>query len=418
MLKRIEGGVIMRVVVVGGGAAGLTAAGTAAANGHDVTLFERNSRPARKLLLTGKGRCNVTNNQHDLDNLIAAVPVNGRFLYGAFSRLMPSGTIDFFESLGVPLKVERGGRVFPVSDSSRDIADALVKFAASNGVKTVFERVKELVTEDGAVSGVKTFEGTSTAADKVIIATGGLSYPQTGSTGDGYDIARSAGHKIVSPKPSLVPLCAHEGFCSQLMGLSLKNISIKVIDTDKNSVIYNDFGELIFTHFGLSGPVILSASSHMREMRRKKYVISIDLKPALSIERLDARILRDFSENLNKNFINALNGLLPKKLVPVVVKLSGIGASQKTNQITKEQRGRLAALLKDFRVTITDFRPIDEAVITSGGIDVSEIDPKTMESKLMRGLFFAGEVIDVDAFTGGYNLQIAFSTGSLAGMSV
>jgi predicted Rossmann fold flavoprotein len=406
------------VIVVGGGASGLMAAGTAAANGSSVTLLERNDRPARKVLVTGKGRCNVTNSCKELDKLIEAVPVNGRFLYGAFSRFMPSDTINFFESLGVPLKVERGNRVFPVSDSARDIADALVRFASENGVKTVKARAKELIIENGAVRGVKSFDGRVFHADSVIIATGGMSYPQTGSTGDGYEIARAAGHTVVPPKPSLVPLCAHEGFCPQLMGLTLKNIAIKVINTETNGIVYNDFGELLFTHFGVSGPVVLSASSHMRDMSRKKFVISIDLKPVLTVEQLDARILRDFSESLNRNFINSLNSLLPKKLVPVVVRLSGIAPSQKTNQITREQRRRLAELLKDFRVTVTGFRPVDEAVITSGGVDVSEIDPKTMESRLIGGLFFAGEVIDVDAYTGGFNLQIAFSTGHLAGMSV
>ena len=404
------------VLVIGGGAAGLMAAGTAAQSGKKTLLLERNARTGRKLLLTGQGRCNVTNNCPDIGELISNVPENGRFLYSAFSRFMPYDTMSFFENLGVPLKTERGNRVFPVSDKAVDIADALYDFINNNSVILRQARVKKLLIKDAAVNGVTDENGNDYFADSVIIATGGLSYPKTGSDGDGYKLAAQAGHNIIEPKPSLVALNAHDGFCSALQGLSLKNISIKVSDTDKQKVIYTDFGEMLFTHFGVSGPVILSASSHMREMKPKKYVISIDLKPALSPEKLDARILRDFSENINKNFINALDSLLPKKLVPVVVKRSGIPASTKANQITKKQRAALAELLKNFTVTITGFRPIDEAVITSGGVKVSEIDPKTMESKLVGGLFFAGEVIDVDAYTGGFNLQIAFSTGYLAGI--
>ena len=407
-----------QVLVIGGGAAGLMAAGAAASKGCKVTLLERNDKLGRKLAITGKGRCNVTNSCPLVSDVIRNIPVGGRFLYGALTRFTTDDTMEFFERRGVPLKIERGNRVFPVSDNAFDIVDALNRFITENRVKRVTARAVGLSMSEDRVLGAVTEDKKEYLADAVIVATGGLSYPQTGSTGDGYDLARAAGHTIVPLKPSLVPLCAHEGFCSQLMGLSLRNVAVKVIDTEKDSAIYTDFGELLFTHFGVSGPVILSASSHMREMRRKKYVISIDLKPALTIEQLDARILRDFSESLNKNFINSLNSLLPKKLVPVIVKLSGIAPSQKTNQITKEQRQSLAGLLKNFRVTITDFRPIDEAVITSGGVNVSEIDPKTMESKLVKGLYFAGEVIDVDAYTGGFNLQIAFSTGHLAGMSV
>ena len=407
-----------QLLVIGAGAAGLMAAGTAAQCGVDTVLLERNERPARKVMITGKGRCNVTNACSSLQDLIANVPVNGRFLYSAFSRFMPSDTVDFFESRGIPLKKERGNRVFPVSDKAVDIVDCLVSFAEKSGVKIINGRAAELIIEDGSVRGIRTEDGAEIRAEKVIVATGGVSYPQTGSTGDGYTLAEQAGHTVVPVKPSLVPLEAHEGFCTDLMGLSLRNIAIKVYDTKRsNKVIYEDFGEMLFTHFGVSGPVILSASSHLREMERGRYKIGIDLKPALSEEQLDTRILRDFSENINRNYINALNSLLPKKLVPVIVKLSKIPMATKVNQITKEQRRDLAVLLKNFTVTITGYRPVEEAIITSGGVDTKQINPKTMESKLVEGLYFAGEVIDVDAYTGGFNLQTAFSTGRLAAQS-
>lgn len=406
-----------KVLVIGGGASGLMAACAAAENGAEVVLLERNEKVGRKIMITGKGRCNVTNNCRELNELIAAVPVNGRFLYSAFSRFMPSDTIEFFEDMRVPLKTERGNRVFPESDSAADIVDALFFRAKRSGVEIVRGRAEKLITDSRRVSGVCTFEGDKLYADSVVIATGGLSYPRTGSTGDGYELARQAGHTIVEPKPSLVPLEVHEGFCTKLQGLSLKNVAISVEDTEKHKKVYSDFGEMLFTHFGVSGPMILSASSHMRDMKKGKYKIYIDLKPALTPEQLDTRVLRDFSENVNRNFINALNFLLPKKLVPVIVSLSGIPMGTKVNQITKEQRARLVSLLKRLEMTVTDYRPIDEAVITSGGVRVSEIDPKTMRSKLLDGLYFAGEVIDVDAYTGGFNLQIAFSTGYLAGGS-
>ena len=406
-----------KVLIIGAGAAGLIAAGTASAAGKQVTVLERNERPARKVLITGKGRCNVTNNCKELDELISNVPVNGRFLYSAFSNFMPSDTVELIEDMGVPLKTERGNRVFPVSDKAVDIVDALVEYATGDGAVIVNGRAKELIVKNGEVKGALTFDGEIINADKVIIATGGMSYPQMGSTGDGYDLAKQAGHTIVEPKPSLVPLVAHEGFCTDLMGLSLKNAALRIIDTKRNNkVVYEDFGEMLFTHFGV--PMILSASSHLREMEKGRYLIYIDLKPALSCEQLDARILRDFSENNNKDYINSLGGLLPRKLIPVVVKLSGIKANEKVNQITKEQRNLLVKILKEFKITIKGFRPIDEAIITSGGVKVSEINPKTMESKLIKNLFFAGEVIDVDAYTGGFNLQIAFSTGRLAGENV
>ena len=404
------------LLVIGGGAAGLMAAGTSSHMNAETVVLERNERPARKLMITGKGRCNVTNNCPSLQELISNVPRNGRFLYGAFSRFMPSDVIAFFEDRGVELKTERGNRVFPVSDNAADIVDALVGYTKERA-RFLNGRATKLIVEDNEVRGVETEDGGVIYADKIIIATGGLSYPGTGSTGDGYELARQAGHKITDLVPSLVPLEIHEGFCTDLMGLSLRNTAIKVVDTESGKTIYTDFGEMLFTHFGVSGPMILSASAHMRNMKSGKYRIYIDLKPALTEEQLDARILRDFSENTNKNFINALNSLLPKKLVPVIVKLSGIGLSTKVNQITKEQRKRLVELLKGMSITVTAFRPVAEAIITSGGIDISQINPKTMESKLVRGLYFAGEVIDTDAYTGGFNLQIAFSTGRLAGIS-
>ncbi len=407
-----------KVIVIGAGAAGLMASGVAAENGNDVLVLERNEKAARKVMITGKGRCNVTNNCTMINELIAAVPTNGRFLYGAFSRFMPIDTMEFFEDMGVPLKVERGNRVFPESDRATDIVDALNAFSQDAGAKRIKGRAVDLIIRDGAVKGVITEEGDEYEADSVIIATGGASYPITGSTGDGYDLAKKAGHTIVDLKPSLVPLVCHEGFCSDLQGLSLRNIEISVFDTETYKEVYKDFGEMLFTHYGVSGPVILSASSHLKDVKPRRYEIHIDLKPAITYEQLDKRIQRDFLENSNKNFINALDALLPKKLVPVIVRLCGIKPATKVNQITKEQRATLVNLLKDLKVTVMKFRPLSEAIVTSGGVSVKEIDPKTMESKLCKGLYFAGEVIDVDAYTGGFNLQIAFSTGRLAGESV
>ena len=404
-----------KVLIVGAGAAGLVAAGADSLYGKSVTVIERNDRPGRKVLITGKGRCNVTNNCNELNDLIANVPVNGRFLYSAFSNFMPSDTVELIEDMGVPLKCERGNRVFPVSDKASDIVDALVEYATGDGAVIQKGRVRELIIEDGVLKGVRTEDAEEYYADSVILATGGKSYPLTGSTGDGYALAKQAGHTIIEPKPSLVPLECHEWFCSELMGLSLRNVAIQVTDTQRKKVIYEDFGEMLFTHFGVSGPMILSASSHMRDMQKGKYSISIDLKPALTAEQLDARILRDFSENTNRDFGNALGNLLPRKLIPVVIRLCKIPSKTKVNQITKEERHTLVSLLKDFKVTVTGFRSIDEAIITSGGVKTAEINPKTMESKILPGLFFAGEVIDVDAYTGGFNLQIAFSTGKLAG---
>lgn len=403
------------VLIIGGGAAGLMAAGTVSMTGKSVTVLERNDRPARKVMITGKGRCNVTNNCTELDKLIENVPQNGRFLYSAFSNFMPSDTMELFEDMGVPLKTERGGRVFPVSDKAVDIVDALVSFATDDGAQIVKGRAKELIIENGTVKGAVTYDGEKIFAEKVLIATGGKSYPATGSTGDGYELAKQAGHTVTELKPSLVSLVCHEGFCTDLQGLALKNVSMSVIDSVTNKEIYKDFGEMLFTHFGVSGPMILSAGAHMRNMQRGRYKIYVDMKPGLSYEQLDARILRDFSENNNKNFINSLGGLLPRKMIPVAVKLSGIKPTEKVNQITKEQRHKFAEVLKKSKITVNDFSPIEEAIVTSGGVKVSEIDPKTMESKIVKNLYFAGEVIDVDAYTGGFNLQIAFSTGRLAG---
>ncbi len=408
----------MDLIVIGGGAAGLMAAGTAAKRGLKVTLIERNEKLARKVGITGKGRCNVTNSCPLLNELISNVPVNGRFLYGAFSRFGTDDTIDFFEEMGVPLKIERGNRVFPASDKALDIVDALNRYITVNGVKRKTGRVTELIVEDGVVKGCKTEDGREFFADNVLIATGGMSYPATGSTGDGYALAKQVGHTITELKPSLVPLECHEGWCTDAQGLSLRNVEIRVEDTKTYKDVYKDFGEMLFTHFGVSGPMILSASSHMKNMERGRYVIHIDFKPALSYEQLDKRIQRDLLECSNKNLYNTLSLMLPRKMIPIVVKLSGLNGNIKSNQVTKEMRSALVDLLKDIRLTVTDFRPIDEAIITSGGVSVSEIDPKTMKSKIIDGLYFAGEVIDVDAYTGGFNLQIAFSTGNLAGNSI
>ncbi len=406
------------VLVIGGGAAGCMAAGYAAKNGNSVLLAERNDRIGRKVMITGKGRCNVTNACSLLNELIENVPVNGRFLYGAFSRFMPYDTMDFFEEAGVELKIERGNRVFPVSDKAVEIVDALNSFIKDNGVKKIKARIVKFNTADGRIASAVDEEGNIYEADKYIVATGGKSYPLTGSTGDGYSLAEQCGHTITELKPALVPLTTSDNMTGQLQGLALKNISITVRDNDTYNEIFHDFGELLFTHFGVSGPVILSASSHMKNIRDGKYSIEIDLKPGLSEEKLDARILRDFAENANKSIANALVKLLPHKLIPVIVRLSGIPTDLKVNQITKDMRQELVYLLKHFTVNVSGFRPIEEAIVTSGGVSVKEINPKTMQSTLCDNLYFAGEVIDVDAYTGGFNLQIAFSTGVLAGKSV
>lgn len=406
------------VLVIGGGAAGCMAAGYAAKNGNNVLLAERNDRIGRKVMITGKGRCNVTNACSLLNELIENVPVNGRFLYGAFSRFMPYDTMDFFEEAGVELKIERGNRVFPASDKAVEIVDALNSFINTNGVKKIKARIVKFNITDGHIDSAVDDAGNIYEANQYIIATGGKSYPLTGSTGDGYLLAKQCGHAVTELKPALVPLITSDAWTGQLQGLALKNISITVRDNDTYNEVYNDFGELLFTHFGVSGPVILSASSHMKNMSDGKYSIEIDLKPGLNEDKLNARLLRDFAENANRSISNALVKLLPHKLIPVIVRLSGIPTDLKVNQITKDMRQELIYLLKHFPVNISGFRPIEEAIVTSGGVSVKEINPKTMQSTLCDNLYFAGEVIDVDAYTGGFNLQIAFSTGVLAGKSV
>lgn len=405
-----------RVVIIGAGAAGLLAGATSASQGNDVTIIEKNSRPARKVMITGKGRCNVTNACFDLDELISNVPTNPRFMYSAFSAFMPYDTIALIEDMGCPTKIERGNRVFPLSDRAVDIVDALVKNAKQSGAKIIEGTANHFELEDGRIKAVILDDATSIEGDSFAICTGGASYTSTGSTGDGYKLAKSVGHNIIDVQPSLVSLVASNGYVPKLQGLSLRNISIRLLEGEKE--IYNDFGEMLFTHYGVSGPVILSASAHMKNPKDKAYKIIIDLKPALDDKALDKRIQRDFAENTNKDFINSLSQLLPNKLIPVIVKLSGIEPSTKVNQITKEQRQALVHLLKNLTVNIVDFRPINEAIITSGGVDTKQINPKTMRSKIVDNLYFAGEVIDVDAYTGGFNLQIAFSTGYLCGLNM
>ena len=404
------------VVIIGGGAAGLMAAVTSADNGNNVTLIEKNAKVGRKLMITGKGRCNVCNNC-DIDTLINNIPKNAKFLYSAFSTLSPKDLMEFFENRKVPLKTERGNRVFPVSDKAVDIVDALYNAVIKSGAKIINSTAEKLITSENKVMGVKLQNGDILPADSVILATGGMSYPLTGSTGDGYKMATDLGHSVTELKPSLVPLTIHEGFCTHLSGLSLKNVTLSIFEDGKKKPLFSELGEMLFTHFGISGPLVLSASSHIRYMGKKQYTAFIDLKPALSKEQLDNRVLRDFSEEQNKNFANSLDKLLPKSLIPVIIKLSGIPNDLKVNQITKEQRLKLVDIIKALPLHITGFRPIEEAIITSGGISVKEIDPKTMESKLVSGLYFAGEIIDVDAYTGGFNLQIAFSTGYTAGIN-
>lgn len=405
-----------KTVVIGGGAAGLMAAAESAKSGNEAVIIEKNLKCARKVMITGKGRCNVTNACFELDELISNVPRNPRFLYSAFSAFMPYDTMAFFEELGVPLKTERGNRVFPVSDKACDIVDALVKNAKNCGVKTFHGTVQNFEISDNRITAVILDNGEKIECDSVAVCTGGKSYPATGSTGDGYRLAKSVGHTVTDIYPALVPIVCSNNFIPSLQGLSLKNISIKLIKNGKT--VYTDFGEMLFTHFGVSGPVILSASSHMDGKDCSGYTISIDLKPALDFTQLDKRIQRDFSEMQNKDFINSLSKLLPKKIIPVIVSLSGIPASKKVNEITRQERHNLVKLIKNFEITVSSLFDIDAAVITRGGVSVKEIDPKTMKSKIIDNLSFAGEVIDVDAYTGGFNLQIAFSTGVLCGRNL
>ncbi len=399
-----------KVLVIGAGPAGMTAAGFAAAQGAKVCLVERNPRPGKKLNITGKGRCNITN-ACDMDTLMQNIPGDGRFLYSAFSRFSPQDVMEFFERLGVPVKVERGGRVFPVSDNARDVTLALERFIKEQGVEFINGRAEKIVVKDGAVCGVKV-SGREIECDGVILATGGMSYPLTGSTGDGYRFAEQLGHDIVSPAASLVPLVAEPQFCRRMQGLTLKNVTLSLRDS-KRRLLFSELGEMLFTHFGVSGPLVLSASAHMRA--EDEYTIEIDLKPALDEKKLDARILRDFAQRQNKDLGNALGGLLPSKMIEPFLNKAGLKADAKVHSVSREQRKKLLDTLKHFSIKVSEKRPIEEAVITTGGVSLKQIQPKTMESKLVKGLYFAGEIIDADGYTGGFNLQIAWSTGYAAG---
>ena len=402
-----------KVAVIGGGAAGMMAAIHAAYMGAEVTLFEKNDRLGKKLRITGKGRCNVTNDC-ETEEFLRNVPTNPRFLYAALSRFSTADTVDFFEGCGVPLKTERGKRVFPVSDKASDIVKALSQRMADCEVKIVTDKITDIVIENGEARGVvagnERFE-----ADSVIVCTGGRSYSVTGSDGDGYRFAKRAGHTVTELKPSLVPIVCEGKLCPRMQGLSLKNVSLKIVRKDNGKCVYEDFGEMMFTHFGITGPMVLSASAHLPDITDKIYEAYIDLKPALDEAELDARIRSDFQKYNNKDFINSLGDLLPLKMIEPVVELSGIDPRKKVNSITREERHALLAVIKGIKLQLSGFRPIEEAIITKGGVSVNEISPKTMESKLVKGLYFAGEVLDLDAYTGGFNLQIAFSTAVVAG---
>jgi hypothetical protein len=400
------------VIVVGAGAAGLIACGTAAKSTDKVILIERNDIIGKKLLITGKGRCNITNSA-ELEDIIAAYPKNGKFMYSALYSFTNDDIVNLIESYGVKTKVERGGRIFPVSDKSKDVVNALKKYALRENVELVTARVKKLIIENDTIKGVKTTSG-DFFGDSVIICTGGKSYPKTGSTGDGYILAEQAGHTVTELKPSLVPIVTEEKWARDLMGLSLKNVAITAYNS-KNKKVYSDFGEMIFTHFGISGPIVLSMSAHLK--KKEAYKIELDLKPALDEEQLNNRLLRDFEKYSKKHLVNSLDDLLPKALIPVIIELSGIDEHRQTGTVTREERMKLISLLKHLPLTFKDFRPIDEAIITSGGVKVNEINPSTMQSKKIEGLYFAGEVIDIDGYTGGYNLQAAWSTGYLAGLN-
>ena len=403
-----------RIAVVGGGAAGLMAAIAAAEGGGQVTLLEPNDRLGKKLNITGKGRCNVTNNC-SREELLQNIPRNGRFLYGAFARFDSRDAMAFFEKLGVPLKTERGNRVFPQSDCAFDVSGALRRRCERLGVRWVRDRAVSVDTDGGRVCGVTGQQGTY-PAEAVILATGGVSYPGTGSTGDGYRMAAALGHEIVPPCGSLVPLVSGDDACRRMQGLALKNVELTALN-GKNKVQFRDFGELLFTHFGVSGPLVLSASAHLRRWEGEHYTIEIDLKPALDEQKLDARVLRDIGENPNREMGTIAAGLVPHSMAPVVLRRAELTGSEKANSLTKEQRRALVQVLKHFTLELTGPRPVSEAIVTAGGVKVGEVTPNTMASKRVRGLFFAGEVLDVDAYTGGFNLQIAWATGYLAGLS-
>lgn len=400
------------IFVVGGGAAGMMAAITAAENGAQVTLLERNDRLGKKLYITGKGRCNVTNDCAPED-FFQNVPRNPRFLYSAIYAFPPREVMAWFEARGCALKTERGNRVFPQSDKSASVIDALRAELRRLGVRVLQERALDIVTQDGAVCGIET-DGGFHKTERVILATGGCSYPQTGSTGDGYRMLEKLGHTIVPPVGSLVPLVEKGYDCKQMQGLALKNVTLRLVN-QKGKTVFEEFGELLFTHFGLSGPVVLSASAHMNE--KDAYTVLLDLKPALDEQKLDLRLLRDFEKFQNRDFENALVELLPRSMIPVIVRRSGIPAEEKVHSITREQRRALLELMKRFPVEIACKAPVEEAIVTSGGVKVSEIEPGTMQSKRVRGLYVAGELLDVDAYTGGFNLQIAWATGRAAGLA-
>ena len=413
-----------KVIVVGGGPAGMMAAITAAENGKEVLIIEKMPSFGKKLLITGKGRCNITSSLY-MSEFIKNTPGNGKFLYSAFQNYTNKDIIEFLHRQGLEVKEERGNRVFPVTDKSSDVLDCFLKRMDELKIKyKLHTKVEKILVKENQVIAIRT-DKEIIQTSNVILATGGKSYPLTGSTGDGYRIASELGHKIVKIKPSLVPLEVYEKVeCKKMQGLSLRNVSIKLVDVNKNKTIYEDFGEMLFTHFGISGPIILSSSAHLVRykdienlLKDKKIVIKIDLKPALTDEQLDERILRDFKEFKNKQFKHSLDKLLPQKLIPVFIEKSEIEPEKRVNEITREERNKMVHLLKDFEITIKNFRPVEEAIITSGGIDTKEINPKTMESKLIKGLYFAGEIIDVDSYTGGFNLQIAYSTGYTAGIS-
>lgn len=433
----------MKVVVIGGGPAGIMSAISAKNSGNDVILIEKMNSLGKKLLITGKGRCNITSSLN-INEFIQNIPGNGRFLYSAFQNFTNEDIINLLKKHNVKVKEERGNRIFPVSDKSKDVLDAFYEELKNLNVKIYTNStVNQIIVKDGSVTGVEyTFNKNKYTinADKVILATGGKSYPTTGSTGDGYEMAKKLGHTITEIKPSLIPIVANENsaiekinlesyknskeLCKSLQGLSLKNVKIQFEDIEKNKVIYDDFGEMLFTHFGISGPTILSSSAHIIRykninelLKQGKIILKIDLKPALSNEKLDLRILRDFEKEKNKLFRNSLDELLPQKLIDPVIHLSGINPNKKVNEISKKERMQLLKILKEFCITISGFRPVEEAIITAGGINIKEINPKTMESKLINNLYFAGEIIDVDAYTGGFNLQIAYSTGVTAGLN-
>lgn len=414
----------MKVIVIGGGPAGMMSAIASAENGNKVILIEKMQSLGRKLLITGKGRCNITSSL-SMDEFIKNTPGNGMFLYSVYKNYTNTDIIDFLKKQGLEVKEERGNRIFPITDKSQDVLKCFTKRLKELNVEILLnQKVSEILVKDENVIGVR-LQDKIINADKIILATGGKSYPLTGSTGDGYKMVEKLGHTVTKIKPSLVPLETFEkDTCKEMQGLSLRNVEVKLKDIEKNKIIYEDFGEMLFTHFGVSGPTILSSSAHLVRyknidelLKNKKIKLSIDLKPALSEEKLDERILRDFNEIKNKQFKNSLDKLLPQKLINIIIERSGINPQKQVNEIKKEERRNLVKLLKNFEVTIKGFRPIDEAIITSGGINIKEINPKTMESKIVNGLYFAGEIIDVDSYTGGFNLQIAYSTGYTAGIS-